>query len=355
MNAGEEDPLLSSNACDLSSTRADTSDMGDTFDRVETLQEEPRDDLPMAHRMKRFVEALQIRITRTLDDLDAGASFQVDRWTRAEGGGGITAVIEGGDLFEKGGVNTSAVHGPLPAPLAREFGVEEEPFYATGLSLVLHPESPHVPTVHANFRYFALGDDLLNPVDQWFGGGADLTPYYPRLEDARHFHRVWKEVCEPHDVADYDAFKTECDEYFYLDHRDEARGVGGIFYDYLRTDPESTFFFSREAGRAFLRSYLPIVERRRDEPYGPREKAYQQIRRGRYVEFNLVYDRGTRFGLESGGRTESILMSLPPEVHWPYDFNLEPGSPEAEAQWYFSARDWLNVTRDEVPESTISS
>lgn len=327
--------------------------MGDTFERVETLREASRDDLPMAHRMKRFVEALQIRITRTLDALDESASFQVDRWTREEGGGGITAVIEGGELFEKGGVNTSAVHGPLPDRMAREFEVEGGPFYATGLSLVIHPRSPRVPTVHANFRYFALGDDLMDPVDQWFGGGADLTPYYPRLEDTQHFHRVWKEVCDRHDVADYATFKQECDEYFYLSHRNEARGVGGIFYDYLRADPEGTFFFTREAGRAFLESYLPIVERRKDEPYGSREKAHQRIRRGRYVEFNLVYDRGTRFGLESRGRTESILMSMPPQVQWPYDYAPEPDSPEADAQWYFTPRNWLDLTKDDVPESTV--
>jgi coproporphyrinogen III oxidase len=245
------------------------------------------------------------------------------------------------------------VHGPLPERMAREFEVEEAPFYATGLSLVLHPRSPHVPTVHANFRYFALGEDLMNPVDQWFGGGADLTPYYPRLDDTQHFHRVWKDVCDRHDVADYAAFKRDCDEYFYLHHRNEARGVGGIFYDYLREDPEGLFFFTREAGRAFLKSYLPIVERRRDEAYGQREKAFQRIRRGRYVEFNLVYDRGTKFGLESDGRTESILMSMPPQVQWQYDYSPEPGTPEADAEWYFAARDWLNLTDEDVPESTV--
>ena len=327
--------------------------MGDTFERLETLREDPREDIPMAHRMKRFVEALQVRITRTLDDLEPSASFQVDHWSREEGGGGITAVVEGGELFEKGGVNTSAVHGPLPERMAREFEVEEAPFYATGLSLVVHPRSPHVPTVHANFRYFALGDDLMNPVDQWFGGGADLTPYYPRLDDTKHFHRVWKDVCDRHDVADYDAFKEACDEYFYLDHRSEARGVGGIFYDYLREDPEGLFFFTREAGRAFLESYLPIVKRRKDDPYGEQEKAFQRIRRGRYVEFNLVYDRGTKFGLESDGRTESILMSMPPQVQWQYDYTPDPGTPEADAQWYFTARDWLNLTKNEAPERTV--
>ncbi|PQJ35773.1 coproporphyrinogen III oxidase [Salinibacter sp. 10B] len=327
--------------------------MGDSFDRVDTLRDEPREDIPMAHRMKRFVEALQIRITKKMEALEDSTSFTVDRWEREEGGGGITAVIEDGEVFEKAGVNTSAVHGPLPDRMAEAFEVDAKPFFATGLSLVIHPRSPYVPTVHANFRYFALGEDLLAPEDQWFGGGADLTPYYPRLEDAQHFHRVWKEVCDRHDgVADYEAFKQECDDYFYVDHRNEARGVGGIFYDYLRDDPEGTFFFTREAGRSFLRSYLPIVERRRTEEWGERERRFQLIRRGRYVEFNLVYDRGTKFGLETDGRTESILMSLPPHVQWTYDYQPESGSPEARALWYFEPRDWLELSAADVPDGT---
>ncbi|WP_022836640.1 oxygen-dependent coproporphyrinogen oxidase [Salisaeta longa] len=327
--------------------------MTDSFDRVDDLREEPRTDISMGHRMQRFVEALQLRITRRLEGLDPDGAFNVERWSHREGGGGITAVIEDGAVFEKGGVNTSAVRGELPARMAQAFEVEQQPFFATGLSLVIHPRSPHVPTVHANFRYFALGDDLMDPVDQWFGGGADLTPYYPHLEDAQHFHRVWKEVCDTHDdVADYDAFKTACDDYFYLQHRDEARGVGGIFYDYLRDDPEGTFFFSRAAGRRFLESYVPIVERRKDTPVTEAQRAYQEIRRGRYVEFNLVYDRGTKFGLETGGRTESILMSLPAHVQWRYDWAPAPDSPEAHAQWYFAARDWLQLTPDDVPPGT---
>ena len=324
--------------------------MADSHDRVDRLRDEPRTDIPMAHRMQRFVEALQLRITQKFEALDGTATFKLDEWTREEGGGGLTAVIEGGELFEKGGVNTSAVHGELPARMAEVLEVEPKPFFATGLSLVIHPRSPHVPTVHANFRYFALGDDLMDPDDQWFGGGADLTPYYPRLEDAQHFHRVWKEVCANHDVADYDAFKKACDEYFYLPHREEARGVGGIFYDYVRDDPEGAFFFSREAGRAFLRSYLPIVKRRRDASYGERERHFQAVRRGRYVEFNLLYDRGTKFGIETRGRTESILMSLPPQVQWHYDYAPEGGSDEARAQWFFRPRDWLTLSPNDSPE-----
>ena len=324
--------------------------MADSHERVDRLREEPRTDISMARRMQRFVEALQIRIVKTFQDLDGSTGFAVDRWDREEGGGGITAVIEDGELFEKGGVNTSAVHGTLPARMAEVLEVDAKPFFATGLSLVIHPRSPHVPSVHANFRYFALGEDLMAPDDQWFGGGADLTPYYPHLEDVQHFHRVWKEVCDDHDaVADYEAFKQECDEYFYLPHRSEARGVGGIFFDYLRDDSEGTFFFVRDAGRAFLRSYVPTVKRRRDEPYGDRERHFQTVRRGRYVEFNLLYDRGTKFGIETDGRTESILMSLPPHVQWRYDFTPEPNTPEAHALWFFEPRDWLALTADDVP------
>lgn len=327
--------------------------MADDHARVEHLRQNPRTDIPMGHRMKRFVEALQMRITQALEDLEPEATFRIDPWNREEGGGGLTAIIEGGAVFEKGGVNTSAVHGELPARMAKVLEVEQQPFFATGLSLVIHPRSPHVPTVHANFRYFALGDDRMAPTDQWFGGGADLTPYYPRLEDVQHFHHVWKEVCDEHEaVADYAAFKTACDEYFYLPHREEARGVGGLFYDYLRDDPEGTFFFTRAAGRAFLRSYVPIVKRRLDDDYGDPERRFQAVRRGRYVEFNLLYDRGTKFGIETRGRTESILMSLPPQVQWRYDYTTEPGTAEAKARWYFTPRDWLALDAADVPPGT---
>ena len=315
-------------------------------------------DDSIAARMNAFVEGLQQRLCRRLEDEDGAASFQVDDWTREEGGGGTTAVIEGGDLFEKGGVNTSAVEGKLPERMAEalsdeEHDVEPAPFFATGLSLVLHPRSPYVPTAHANFRHFTLGDDRTDPDDQWFGGGADLTPYYPFLEDVQHFHRTWKAICDRHPaVADYEAFKEKCDDYFYLPHREEARGVGGIFYDYVRAEPEAALAFSKDAGEHFTEAYLPIVKRRRRTDWGQRERAFQERRRGRYVEFNLVYDRGTKFGLESGGRTESILMSLPPEVAWRYDARPEPGTPEARAQWFLQPRDWLALSPEDAPEAT---
>ena len=301
----------------------------------------------MAHRMRRLVEDVQAEICDGLEALEERAAFRSDRWRREGGGGGLSRVLEGGDVWEKAGVNTSAVHGALPERMAQVLGVEAAPFFATGVSLVIHPRSPHVPTVHANFRYFALGDDLHQPTDQWFGGGADLTPYYPEMADVRHFHQTWKDVCDRHPrVADYATFKRQCDAYFYLPHRQEARGVGGIFYDYLRgspehDNPEALFRFSRDAGHAFLDAYLPIVRRRKDRPYGERERAYQAIRRGRYAEFNLLFDRGTKFGIETDGRTESILMSLPPHVQWRYDWRPAPGTPEAEAQGFFQARDWL--------------
>ena len=313
-------------------------------------------DASIAARMKTFVEALQARLCRALEEEDGEATFRRDDWTRKDGGGGTTAVIAGGDLFEKGGVNTSAVHGELPERMTEALDLDEERaigeeggrFFATGLSLVLHPRSPYVPTVHANVRYFALGDDRRDPDDEWFGGGADLTPYYPFLEDAQHFHRTWKAVCDRHPrVADYADFKQACDDYFYLPHREEARGVGGLFYDHLRGDPEAALAFSKDTGEHLLEAYLPIVKRRRDRSWGERERAFQKRRRGRYVEFNLVYDRGTKFGLETGGRTESILMSLPPQVAWAYDASPEAGTPEAQAQWFFQPRDWLALAENE--------
>ncbi|MEM8599479.1 MAG: oxygen-dependent coproporphyrinogen oxidase [Bacteroidota bacterium] len=285
---------------------------------------------------------LQGTICDGLEALDGTAAFGRDAWERPGGGGGEARVIENGLVFEKGGVNVSAVHGMLPERMAGAFGVDAKPFFATGISSVIHPRNPHVPTVHFNFRYFALGDDLAAPEDQWFGGGADLTPYFPDLRDVVHFHQVWKTVCDRHrTVADYADYKAKCDRYFHLPHRNEARGVGGIFFDYLRDDPAAVFAFVEDAGHAVLDAYAPIVERTKSEPFSEREQAFQEIRRGRYAEFNLAYDRGTRFGLETNGRTESILMSLPPRAQWHYAWVPEAGSREAQATAFFQPHDWL--------------
>jgi coproporphyrinogen III oxidase len=238
-------------------------------------------------------------------------------------------------VLEKAGVNFSQVHGQLSEDLARQIPGEGRDFSATGMSLVLHPQNPMVPAVHANFRFLTKGSK------EWFGGGSDLTPYYPYREDVVHFHRVWKEACDRHPpVADYARFKKWCDEYFFLPHRGETRGVGGIFFDYLEGDRSKTYAFVRDCGDSFLEAYLPIARKRKDEPFTARQRAFQEFRRGRYVEFNLLYDRGTIFGLKTGGRIESILMSLPPAVRWLYDFRPEPGSREAELLEYLKPQDW---------------
>lgn len=281
-----------------------------------------------------FFRQLQDEICRGLEALD-GNAFREDSWSREGGGGGRTRVLENGAVFEKGGVNFSAVHGHLPEEFAAKIPAGEgTSFFATGVSLVIHPVSPMVPAVHANFRYLEKGDA------RWFGGGMDLTPCYPCEDDARHFHRVIRQVCDAHHPDFYPRFKKWCDEYFFLKHRAETRGVGGVFFDYLQDSPDSTYLFVRDLGRAFLDAYLPIVERRKSETYGEAERQYQLYRRGRYVEFNLLYDRGTIFGLETRGRTESILMSLPPLVRWVYDFHPEPGSREAAALEFFKPREW---------------
>lgn len=279
---------------------------------------------------------LQDRLCTALEQLDGQATFRQDVWERPGGGGGRSRVLSNGGVFEKAGVNFSEVFGQFSEEFAAQIPGQGLEFTATGISLVLHPRSPMVPTVHANFRYLTKGEK------EWFGGGADLTPYYPFREDVIHFHRTWKRVCTAHrGVADYPRLKQWCDEYFFLAHRGEPRGVGGIFFDYLETEWEATFAFVRACGDAFLEAYAPIVQRRRNEPYGPREKAFQELRRGRYVEFNLLYDRGTMFGLKTGGRVESILMSLPPVVRWQYDYRPEPGSREAELfEVYLPPRDW---------------
>jgi coproporphyrinogen III oxidase len=289
----------------------------------------------MHDRAAAYFRQLQDRICAALGRADGQAAFRQDAWERPGGGGGLTRVIADGAVFEKGGVNFSEVFGELSAEFARQLPGDGTRFTAAGVSLVIHPRSPLVPTVHANFRYLTRGSKA------WFGGGADLTPYYPFKEDVVHFHTVWKRVCEGHPgVADYARMKRDCDEYFFLKHRNEARGVGGIFFDYADAT-EEVFAFVRDAGDAFLEAYLPIVERRKGLAYTPEQRFFQEYRRGRYVEFNLVYDRGTVFGLKTDGRVESILMSLPPVVRYMYDYRPAPGSPEAElTDYWLKSRDW---------------
>ncbi|MEM6895506.1 MAG: oxygen-dependent coproporphyrinogen oxidase [Bacteroidota bacterium] len=279
-----------------------------------------------------YIQQLQDTITTSLEAIDGKAKFQEDIWKRPEGGGGRTRVIETGDVFEKGGVNISAVHGELPKSMQQYFGVADADFFACGLSLVLHPKNPMVPTVHANWRYFEMYDKTGKIVDQWFGGGQDLTPYYLFEEDAQHFHAVCKKACDAHNTEFYATYKKRCDEYFWNTHRNEARGVGGLFFDYCKATDTMTiqdwYNFVTEVGDSFLEAYLPIVEKRKELSFSQEERDWQEIRRGRYVEFNLVHDKGTLFGLRTNGRIESILMSLPPHVQWKYDHQPEKGSRE---------------------------
>jgi coproporphyrinogen III oxidase len=294
----------------------------------------PADVLPSPSA---YFQDLQDRICAALEDLDGTARFVEDLWQRPGGGGGRTRVLRNGAVFEKAGVNFSDVAGELSEEFARQIPGVGRSFTATGISLVLHPGNPMVPTVHANFRFLTKGEKV------WFGGGSDLTPFYPYREDVVHFHRVWKHTCERHaDVVDYRRLKKWCDEYFFLPHREEARGVGGIFFDYLEGDRQKVFAFVRDCGDHFLDAYLPIARRRKAEPVTPEQRAFQEYRRSRYVEFNLLYDRGTLFGLKTGGRSESILMSLPPVVRWEYDYRPVAGSREAELYEFLKPRDWAD-------------
>ena len=293
--------------------------------------------------VKDYLTDLQGWIIGRLEELD-GSAFRRDEWTRPEGGGGISCLIEDGNLFERGGVNFSHVTGnALPASAtATRPELAGRSFQAMGVSLVMHPRNPYVPTVHMNVRFFVAQKSGAEPVS-WFGGGMDLTPYYGFEEDAVHFHRTCREALEPFGADVHARFKKWCDEYFYLKHRKEPRGVGGIFFDDLsEPDFDTCFALVRSVGDHLIDAYLPIVERRRDLPFGEAEREFQAYRRGRYVEFNLVYDRGTLFGLQSGGRTESILMSLPPVVKWRYDWKPAPGTAEARLYTDFlTARDWV--------------
>jgi len=283
-----------------------------------------------------FLRDLQGEICAALERLDGAGRFSAERWERPGGGGGLTRVLQGGDLLEKAGVSLSEVHGEVDPSLARTLPGEGRELTATGLSLVLHPRSPMVPTTHANFRFLTAGGTA------WFGGGTDLTPYYLFDEDAAHFHRTLRAACDRHDPALYPRLKAECDAYFFLPHRSEARGVGGLFFDrFGEDDLARALALVEDVARAFLPAWLPIAERRRDEPWGEREREWQEIRRGRYVEFNLLHDRGTLFGLRSAGRVESIFMSMPPRVRFPYDHRPEPGSREARLlEVLRSPREW---------------
>lgn len=299
---------------------------------------------PAAQAVKEYLLELQDRICAALEELDGGARFRQDAWDRAGGGGGRTRILAKGGLFEQGGINFSHVYGERLPPSASAGRPElaGRGFQAMGVSLVMHPENPYVPTSHMNVRFFLAEQEGSEPV-WWFGGGFDLTPYYGFDEDAIHWHRTAQAACAPFGPEVYPRYRQWCDEYFYLKHRGEPRGLGGLFFDDLNAGGfERSFALMRSVGDHYLPAYTPICERRRGMIYGERERAFQKYRRGRYVEFNLVYDRGTLFGLQSGGRTESILMSLPPEVSWRYDWQPRPGSPEAELyERFLKPRDWL--------------
>ena len=320
-----------------------------------------------------FINDLQNSICAALEECDGKATFFEDAWERPEGGGGKTRVIANGKVFEKGGVNTSVVFGEVTDTMRTQLKIEGDRWFACGLSIVLHPVNPFVPTVHCNYRMFELYNEKNEVIDRWFGGGTDLTPYYLFEEDVKHFHQTYKDVCDEFNSSFYPTFKKNCDDYFVNWHRnEERRGVGGIFYDYQRkassnpllqnaeqksnstnntvSDTDSVFWMEvgKRCGNAFIDAYIPIVEKRKNAPYTPENKYWQEIRRGRYVEFNLVHDRGTLFGLKTNGRTESILMSLPPTVRFEYNYQPVFGSEEYKMQEAcLHPRDWLTATTDE--------
>ncbi len=302
---------------------------------------------PDAAAVKNYLLALQDRLTEALQREDGGSGFDEEAWQRPGGGGGRTRVIRGVDLFEQGGINFSHIFGAdlPPSATVRRPELANRAFQAMGVSLVMHPRNPYVPTSHLNVRFFMAEKPGAEPV-WWFGGGFDLTPYYGFEEDARHWHQVARAACQPFGAEVHPRLKRQCDEYFYLKHRNEPRGIGGLFFDDLdEWGFTRSFSFLRSVGDHYLPAYLPILQRRKGMTWGERERDFQKYRRGRYVEFNLVYDRGTLFGLQSGGRTESILMSLPPEVSWRYGWQPEPGSPEAALyERFLVARDWLAET-----------
>jgi coproporphyrinogen III oxidase len=313
---------------------------------VNIAMPEPEETTSIKNRWVRFIQDLQDDICRSLEAEDGKAVFISDKWERDDGGGGDTRVIANGNVFEKGGVNTSVVYGDVTDTMRTQLKIEGGKWFACGLSLVIHPLNPYVPTVHANWRYFELYNEQGDIIDRWFGGGADLTPYYLFEDDARHFHQTLKEAIDPFGNELYYRYKKNCDEYFSNAHRNnEMRGIGGVFYDYLRAsskdDIEKLFKFQQSNGNAFLKAYLPIVIQRKNNSYGDPEVEWQEIRRGRYVEFNLIYDRGTIFGLKTNGRTESILMSLPPRARWIYNYHPLAGSREEKLlQACMHPQDW---------------
>lgn len=298
-------------------------------------------------QVQNYLQALQNRIVAELEQVDGRQTFCKDTWNRPEGGGGTTCVLVDGDVFEQAGVSFSHVFGDQMPPSATQARPElaGRGFQALGVSLVLHPQNPYVPSTHANLRFFTTEAGGSRKPIWWFGGSLDLTPYYPFHDDAVHWHEVAKAACDPFGDDLYPRFKKWCDEYFYLPHRCETRGVGGLFFDDINEPGfEKSFEFLQSVGDSFLSAYRPIVKRRKNHPFGERQREFQLYRRGRYVEFNLLHDRGTLFGLQSGGRTESILMSLPPRVRWQYGWKPEPGSPEDKLTAdYLRPRDWLNI------------
>ena len=307
---------------------------------------DPTTDIPDTGAVKRYLLTLQDDICTALEQEDGAEHFREDSWKRQNGGGGRTRVMSDGATFEQAGINFSHIFGDKlpPSATASRMELAGRGFQAMGVSLVVHPHNPYIPTSHANVRFFIAEREGAEPV-WWFGGGFDMTPYYGFDEDAVHWHRTARDACTPFGESVYQRYKQWCDEYFFLKHRQEPRGIGGLFFDDLNEwGFERSFAFMRSAGDHYLPAYLPIVQRRKTLEFGERERAFQKYRRGRYVEFNLVYDRGTLFGLQSGGRTESILMSLPPEVSWRYDYHPEAGSPEARLyEKFLTARDWLTL------------
>ncbi len=307
----------------------------------------------------RIIEGLQDTICRQVEEMDGQARFHQDEWSREEGGGGKTRVISHGAVFEKGGVNTSVVYGKVTPAMTLQLQIAGDSWFACGISIVLHPVNPFVPTVHCNYRMFELYNEDGKLMDRWFGGGTDLTPYYLFEEDAVYFHQAYKKVCDTFDPGFYPQFKINCDNYFVNTHRgNERRGIGGIFYDYRRPviGQEAGFWmeFGKACGHAFTTAYLPVVTKRKDMPFSDTHKFWQEIRRGRYVEFNLVHDRGTLFGLKTNGRTESILMSLPPTVRFEYDYHPRQGSVEEKlVQVCLQPVDWVGLpTNEEWAKST---